>query len=54
MKSFLKWLQRTLAEVAASERGELLSVRDKAHALEARHDFRHATEADRARIKPSH
>lgn len=54
MKSFLKWLRRTLAEVAESERGELLSVRDKAHALEAQYDVRHATEADRKRIKPSH
>ncbi len=36
MKSFLKWLRRTLAEVAASERGELLSVRDKAHLLDTK------------------
>lgn len=36
MKSFLKWLQRALAEIAASESGELLSVRDKAHLLGAK------------------
>lgn len=54
MNSFLKWLRRTLAEVAESERGELLSVRDKAHALEAQHYFRHPADADRERIKPSH
>jgi hypothetical protein len=33
MKSFLKWLQRTLAEVVASERGEFLSERNKARIL---------------------
>jgi hypothetical protein len=54
MKSFLMWLRRTLAEVAESERGELLSVRDKTHALEARHHFRHVAEADRERTKSSH
>jgi hypothetical protein len=35
MKSFLKWLQRTLAEVAASESGEFLSERDKTRLLRA-------------------
>jgi hypothetical protein len=35
MKSFLKWLQRTLAEVAASESGEFLSERDKTRLLHA-------------------
>lgn len=53
MKSFLKWLRRTLAEVAESERGELLSVRNKARALEAQPQHRRA-EADRDHIKPSH
>jgi hypothetical protein len=35
MKSFLKWLQRTLEEVAASESGEFLSERDKTRLLYA-------------------
>ncbi len=45
MKSLLKAFFRYLAAVAASEAGELLSVRRKAHLLEAERYTRHAAEA---------
>lgn len=45
MKSLFKWLLRALASIAASEGGELLSVRRKAHLLEAQRYFRHAADA---------
>lgn len=45
MKSLLKAFFRYLAAVAASEAGELLSVRRKAHLLEADRYARHAADA---------
>ena len=45
MQPLLKALLRYLAEVAASEAGELLSVRRKAHLLEAERYSRHAAQA---------
>jgi len=45
MKSLLKAFFRYLAAVAASEAGELLSVRRKAHLLEAERYARHAADA---------
>lgn len=45
MKSLLKTIFRYLAEVATSEAGELLSVRRKAHVMEAERYARHAAEA---------
>ena len=44
MQSLLKAFLRYLAEVAASEAGELLSVRRKAHLLEAERYSRLASE----------
>ncbi len=44
MKSLLKAFLRYLAEVAASEAGELLSVRRKAHLLEAQRYSRLASQ----------
>jgi hypothetical protein len=44
MQSLLKAFLRYLAEVAASEAGELLSVRRKAHLLEAERYSRLAAE----------
>lgn len=45
MKSLLKTFFRYLAEVMASEAGELLSVRRKAHLMEAERYARHAAAA---------
>jgi hypothetical protein len=45
MQSLFKALLRYLAAVAASEAGELLSVRRKVHLLEAERYARHAAEA---------
>lgn len=54
MKTILKSIMRYLAQLAASEGGELLSVRRKAHLLEAQRYFRLAAEGERERTKPSH
>lgn len=48
MKSLLKTFFRYLADVAASEAGELLSVRRKAHLMEAERYARHAAQAEPA------
>ncbi|MDP2135709.1 MAG: hypothetical protein Q8J99_19070 [Sulfuritalea sp.] len=48
MQLLLKSFFRYLAEVAASEAGELLSTRRKAHLLEAERYARHAAQAQPA------
>jgi hypothetical protein len=52
MKSFLKWLLRTLAEIAESEGGELLSVRDKVRLLRTQRYFRPDADASPPRKQP--
>ena len=54
MRTLLKSVLRYLARLAASEGGELLSVRRKAHLLEAQRYYRLAAEGERERTKPSH
>lgn len=54
MKTILKSVMRYLAQLAASEGGELLSVRRKAHLLEAQRYIRLAAEGESERTKPSH
>jgi hypothetical protein len=54
MKKILKAVLRYLAQLAASEGGEFLSVRRKAHLLEAQRYFRIAAEGEKERARPSH
>ena len=54
MKALLKSVMRYLAQLSASEGGELLSVRRKAHLLEAQRYFRLAAEGEKERTRPSH